>query len=114
MIVIELSQSGGPNPYEAQRVESLLSRQLTAAGEILASCFEVSRGFVPDTSRFHPVALPNALPSILTARSRPGFARSMIWRLRDLYYGTDEPPTFDDVLQRVQAGCDVLDIEAIA
>ena len=32
--------------------------------------------------------------------------------MRDLYYGTDEPPTFDDVLERVRAGRDLLDIEA--
>ncbi len=31
--------------------------------------------------------------------------------MRDLYYGTDEPPTFDEVLDRVHARRALLDIE---
>lgn len=186
-ILIELGQSGGPNPHKIQRVESLLSRQLTeagfdtavwsdlaafevavlhpgrtliekllrinnfasdpdaqggvhgwsrigrqfydvwallgtpevltlfgdrtATGEILASCFEVSRAFVPDK----PVP-PGGFAECaafdpdgpLAARLRTEHDLAM----RDLYYGTDEPPTFDDVLERVQAGRDLLNIEA--
>lgn len=185
-ILIELGQSGGPNPHQTQRVESLLSRQLTGAGfdtaawgdlaafevavlhpgrtliekllrinnfasdanaqggvhgwsrigrqfydvwallgtpevltllgdravsgEILASCFEVSLGFAGDK----PVP-PGGFAGCaafdpdgpVAARLRTGHDLAM----RDLYDGTDEPPTFDDVLQRVQAGRDLLDIE---
>lgn len=32
--------------------------------------------------------------------------------MRDLYYGTEEPPSFDDVLERVQVSRELLDIEA--
>jgi len=188
-ILIELGQSGGPNPHKIQPVESLLSRQLTEAGfdtavwsdlaafevtvlhpgrtliekllrinnfasdpdaqggvhgwsrigrqfydvwallgtsevltlfgdrtataEILASCFEVSRAFVPDKpvppggfaecAAFDPDG-----PLATRLRTEHDLA------MRDLYYGTDEPPTFDDVLERVQAGRDLLDIEATA
>ena len=31
--------------------------------------------------------------------------------MRDLYYGTDEPPTFDEVLDRVHTSRALLDIE---
>lgn len=184
-VLLELGQSGGPNPSSARVVTSLLSRQLMAVGfdveewddlapfevsilhpgrtliekllrvnnfaavpaahegthgwprigrqfydiwallgtdevldlladtarsvDILASCFEVSKAFIPDqpvpeggferSSAFDPDGL-------LTSRLRAEHEAAM----RDLYYGADPPPTFDDVLTRVRERARLLDI----
>jgi hypothetical protein len=185
-ILIELGQSGGPNPHETERVESLLARQLNGAGfdtaawsdlaalevailhpgrtliekllrinnfasdpevqasihgwsrigrqfydvwallgrqnvldlladrpttgEVLASCFEISLAFVPDQPLPHGgfAACTAFNPDApLAGRLRTEHEIAM----RDLYYGTDEPPTFDEVLDRVHASRALLDIE---
>jgi len=88
-------------------VEMLADRQLMA--EILVSCYEVSMAFTPD----------KPVPS-------GGFARVLAFgpdgplahrlhaehdaAMRDLYYGTESPPSFDDVIARVQEHSDELDI----
>jgi hypothetical protein len=186
-ILIELGQSGGPNPHETQRVESLVGRQLNAAGfdtsawsdlaalevavlhpgrtliekllrinnfandpniqagthgwsrigrqfydvwallgqqdvldlladrsttgEILTSCFEISLAFVPDKP------LPPGGFAACTAFDPDGPLADRLRTehevaMRDLYYGTEEPPTFDDVLERVRASRELLDVEA--
>ena len=79
-------------------------------GEVLASCFEISLAFVPDKP--HPRGGFAACSAFnpdgpLAGRLRTEHAIAM----RDLYYGTDEPPTFDEVLDRVQASRALLDIE---
>lgn len=188
-ILIELGQSGGPNPNETERVESLVARQLNAAGfdtsewsdlaalevavlhpgrtliekllrvnnfasdpdiqagthgwsrigrqyydvwallgrqdvldlladrsttgEILTSCFEISLAFVPDKP------LPHGGFAACTAFHSDGPLASRLRSehevaMRDLYYGTDEPPTFDDVLERIQLSRELLDIEAVS
>ena len=79
------------------------------ASDILGSCFAVSRSFTPD----RPVP-------------RGGFARAAAFdpdgpladrlrtehdsAMRDLYYGTDAPPSFNDVISRVQQHRGALDI----
>ena len=72
----------------------------TLAGEILASCYEVSKAFKPD----RPVPAGGFAAS---AAFDPNGALAERLRaehdvaMRDLYYGTDEPPSFDDVVARV-------------
>jgi len=183
-ILIELGQSGGPNPHAVRPVTSLLSRQLDEAGfdtaawsdlaafdvavlhpgrtliekllrinnfandpeapegvhgwprvgrqfydvwallgttevldfladrpvvtEVLASCHQISQAFTPD--------LP--IPDGGFAAS-PGFdaAGPLAERLRTehdaamsgLYYGTEDPPSFEDVLDRVHTNRELLD-----
>jgi len=177
-ILVELGQSGGPNPHSVCQVTSLLARQLDAAGfdtavwsdlspfdvailhpgrtliekllrinnfannpatqesthgwprigrqfydvwalpdddvvleflqdkaivtEVLTSCYEISQAFTPDL----PVPRGGfaASPAFngegpLAARLRTEHDAAM----DGLYYGTDMPPSFDDVLERVQA-----------
>ena len=183
-ILIELGQSGGPNPHSNRPVTSLLSRQLDAAGfdtspwsdlaafdvavlhpgrtllekllrinnfvtdaaredvhgwprigrqfydiwallgtrevidflddrtlvsQVLASCYQISQAFTPDL----PVpsggfaASPAFDPSgPLAARLRTEHEAAM----DGLYYGTDQPPTFTDVLERIQAHRTELDV----
>jgi len=184
-VLLELGQSGGPNPSSVRVVTSLLGRQLVAAGfdvgewddlvsfevsilhpartlieklfrvnnfaavpeghgdthgwprigrqfydiwallghdevldlladrettaEIVASCFKVSQAFTPDlpvpdggfarSAAFDP-------DGPLTPRLRVEHDAAM----RDLYYGRDLPPTFDDVLARVEQHARSLDI----
>lgn len=182
-ILVELGQSGGPNPHRDRQVTSLLARQLGNAGfdtsawgdlaafdvavlhpgrtliekllrvnnfasdpaaqegvhgwprigrqfydlwallgndevleflhdkatviEVLASCYEISQAFTPD------LPVPDG-----------GFAASPAFdsggplavRLREehdaamdgLYYGTDTPPSFDEVLERIHANSALL------
>jgi hypothetical protein len=147
-ILIELGQSGGPNPHQTERVESLLSRQLNAAGFDTAAWSDLA---ALEVAVLHPAAHSSrsccgSTTSPVTQKPRPasiagrGSAASsttsgrcsvdrtfstypdgpLAGRLRtehevamrDLYYGTDEPPTFDDVLERVQASRELLDIKA--
>lgn len=186
-ILIELGQSGGPNPHKTERVESLLARQLSAAGfdtaawsdlaalevavlhpgrtliekllrvnnfvsdaeiqagihgwsrigrqlydvwallgrqdvldlladrsttgEILTSCFENSLAFVADKP------LPDGGFAACTAFDPGGPLAGRLRTehevaMRDLYYGTEEPPSFDNVLERIQVSRELLDIEA--
>lgn len=184
-ILVELGQSGGPNPHSDRPVESLLSRQLEAAGfdtsawsdlaafdvailhpgrtliekllrinnfasdasardgahgwprigrqfydvwallgnpevldfladrplvaEVLASCYEISEAFTPD--RPAPKGGFAASPAFdssgpLIERLRKEHDAAMV----GLYYGTEEAPSFDDVLARVSARQVELDI----
>lgn len=184
-ILIELGQSGGPNPHHARPVRSLLSRQLAEPGfdtsawddlsefevailhpgrtliekllrvnnftsdpvaqesahgwprigrqfydvwallgtdevvalladrplvsEILASCYAVSIAFTADQPVPHggfARVLAFDPDGPLADRLRAEHDGAM----RDLYYGTDEPPSFEDVLARVQEHSDALDI----
>lgn len=186
-ILIELGQSGGPNPHSTRQVTSLLSRQLDAAGfdtsawsdlkafdvavlhpgrtliekllrinnfagdpaaqegvhgwprigrqfydvwallgtqevtdfladkplvaDVLASCYEISKTFTPDlpvpAGGF--VASPAFDPNgPLTARLRAEHDAAM----DGLYYGTNAPPRFEDVLERIHAHRQLLDPDA--
>lgn len=177
-ILVELGQSGGPNPYRERQVTSLLARQLANAGfdtsawcdlaafdvavlhpgrtliekllrvnnfasdlaaqegahgwprigrqfydlwallgndevleflsdrptvtDVLTSCFEISRAFtpdlpVPDGGFAASPAFDAANPLAVRLRAEHEAA------MEGLYYGTDEPPTFDEVLERVHA-----------
>ena len=88
-----------------------LLREQPLISQILASCFEISLAFVPDKplppGGFGASAAFD-LDGPLAARLRAEHEVAM----RDLYYGTEEPPTFDDVLARVSANRELLDIEA--
>ena len=70
-----------------------------------------SRSRSPLTNHCHTEASPPALRSTpdgpLAGRLRTEHEIAM----RDLYYGTNEPPTFDEVLDRVHASRALLDIE---
>jgi len=184
-ILVELGQSGGPNPHSERKVTSLLGRQFDAAGfdtsswsdlaafdvailhpgrtliekllrinnfasdliaqegvhgwprigrqfydvwallgtdevidflgdrsvvvEVLASCYEISRAFTSDLPV--PEGGFAASPafdaeSLLAARLRAQRDAAM----DGLYYGSDEPPSFSDVLVRVHASADLLDL----
>ncbi len=186
-ILVELGQSGGPNPHRVRPVTSLLSRQLDAAGfdtsawsdlavfdvevlhpgrtliekllrinnfasnrdaherahgwarigrqfydiwallgtpevidfledgqlvgDTLASCYEVSRAFTPDLPP--PEGGFAASPAFdadgpLAARLRAEHDAAM----DGLYYGTEDPPSFQDVLDRVHEHQGLLDPEA--
>ncbi|MFT4288193.1 nucleotidyl transferase AbiEii/AbiGii toxin family protein [Nocardioides sp.] len=177
-ILVELGQSGGPNPHTARQVTSLLARQLADAGfdtsawgdlaafdvtvlhpgrtliekllrvnnfasdpaaqegvhgwprigrqfydlwallgndevlefltdkptvtDVLTSCFEISQAFtpdlpVPDGGFAASPAFDAAGPLAVRLRAEHDGA------MEGLYYGTDEPPTFDEVLERVHA-----------
>jgi hypothetical protein len=184
-ILLELGQSGGPNPNAVRPITSMLSRQLIAAGfdigawrdlsifevpvlhpgrtliekllrvnnftskpgaqdsvhgwprigrqfydiwallgtgevlefladrplvaHVLASCFEVSEAFEPDL----PVPRGGFAASVafepsgaLATRLRREHQTAM----RALYYGTEVPPKFDEVLRRIDANRHQLDI----
>jgi hypothetical protein len=76
--------------------------------EILTSCFDVSEAFTPD----QPVPLGGFARSLAFAADNPLAIRlgeEHDVAMRDLYYGTDAPPTFDDVLERVYSHRDDLD-----
>ncbi|MFT4187453.1 MAG: nucleotidyl transferase AbiEii/AbiGii toxin family protein [Aeromicrobium sp.] len=75
--------------------------------EVLASCYRVSRAFTPD------LPVPDggfaASPAFngegpLTGRLRAEHDAAM----DGLYYGTDTPPTFDEVLERIHANSSLL------
>jgi hypothetical protein len=183
-ILVELGQSGGPNPHHIRPVTSLLSRELDAAGfdvstwgdlagfdvavlhpgrtliekllrinnfaqapaaqdgihgwprigrqfydvwallgtqevldlltdrplvtEVLASCLEISQAFTPDLPV--PEGGFAASPAFdatspLVSRLRTEHTAAM----EGLYYGTDTPPRFDDVLARVREHQHLLD-----
>ncbi|MBX3194305.1 MAG: nucleotidyl transferase AbiEii/AbiGii toxin family protein [Microbacteriaceae bacterium] len=184
-ILVELGQSGGPNPHASHPVTSLLARELADSG-FDTSAWDDLRSF--DVSILHPgrtllekllrvnnftadpdaAASPHGWPrigrqlydiyallhdpsvrelltdkplvaEILTsarqvsaAFGKPdlpvpegGFASSAAFdpasplvdrlrvehdaAMRDLYYGTDEPPSFDDVLTQVRADAALLE-----
>jgi hypothetical protein len=184
-ILIELGQSGGPNPNAVRPITSMLSRQLAAADfdialwgdlsifevpvlhpgrtliekllrvnnftskagaaenvhgwprigrqfydiwallgtgevlefladralvtDVLASCFEVSQAFEPDL----PVPRGGFAASVAFEPSgalAPRLRREHEAAMRDLYYGTDTPPTFDEVLHRIDANRRHLDV----
>jgi hypothetical protein len=184
-VLLELGQSGGPDPNEVRPITSMLSRQLAAAGfdvaawsdlasfdvavlhpgrtlvekllrvnnfaskpraqesvhgwprigrqfydiwallgtgevldfladrplvaGVLANCFEVSEAFEPDLpvpggGFAASVAFdPNGALAIRLRREHEA-------AVRDLYYGTDAPPTFDEVLDRINANRRDLDV----
>lgn len=183
-VLVELGQSGGPNPHSQHSVISLLARQLDAAGfdtsawtdlaafdvnilhpgrtliekllrvnnfasdekrqesthgwprigrqfydlwallhdprvldflavkaataMVLEDCFEVLRSFTPDLPV--PEGGFAASPAFdpegpLADRLRAEHEAAM----RDLYYGTDEPPTFDEVLAAIAEHRELLD-----
>lgn len=69
--------------------------------EVLASCYQISQAFTPDLPV--PEGGFAASPAFdatspLASRLRTEHAAAM----DGLYYGTDNPPSFDDVLARVQ------------
>lgn len=182
-ILIELGQSGGPNPHTARQVTSLLARQLADAGfdtlawgdlaafdvavlhpgrtliekllrvnnftsdptaqegvygwprigrqfydlwallgndevlefltdkptvtEVLTSCFEISQAFtpdlpVPDGGFAASPAFDSEGPLAVRLRAEHDAA------MDGLYYGTDTPPTFDEVLDRIHANSSLL------
>ena len=184
-ILVELGQSGGPNPHAARVIESLLSRELGAAGfdiaawsdlapfradilhpgrtliekllrinnftsdaaarqtahgwvrigrqfydvwallgtpevldfladkasaaSVLTDCYRASRAFkpdmpVPDGGLARSVAFVTEGPLAAELRTRHDQA------MAGLYYGTDRPPSFDDVIHRVAANKLLLDI----
>lgn len=78
--------------------------------EVLASCYEISQAFTPD------LLVPDGGFSASSAFAADG---ALALRLRaehaaamdGLYYGTETPPTFDDVLQRVHANSALLTVE---
>ena len=79
--------------------------------EVLASCYEISEAFTPDPPipRDGFAASPAFDPTgSLETRLRAEHDAA----IHDLYYGTDAPPTFESVLERVQANRSLLDIEA--
>lgn len=183
-ILVELGQSGGPNPHADRPVTSLLSRQLDAAGfevstwsdlagfevpvlhpgrtliekllrinnfagdpaaqdgvhgwprvgrqfydvwallgtpevldfladkplvtEVLASCYQVSQAFTPDL----PVPKGGFAASAAFDAAGPLAERLHTEHdaaMHGLYYGNDNPPSFDDVLARVHEHQDLLD-----
>jgi hypothetical protein len=76
--------------------------------EILASCYAVSTAFaadqpVPDGGFARVLAFDPDGP--LADRLRAEHVGAM----RALYYGTEPPPSFDDVIARVQEHSDALD-----
>lgn len=186
-ILVELGQSGGPNPHRVRPVTSLLSRQLDAAGfdtsswsdlvqfdvavlhpgraliekllrinnfatnrvahegvhgwprigrqfydiwallgtrevidfledvplvlDTLHSCYETSLAFTPDLPPppggfAASVAFDAGGPLLTRLRAEHDAA------MDSLYYGSDSPPSFDDVLGRVQEHRGLLDPEA--
>jgi len=184
-ILLELGQSGGPNPNEVRSITSMLGRQLENAGfdtaawadldsfdvavlhpgrtliekllrvnnfasrpevadgahgwprvgrqlydiwallgtdevlefladralvaDVVTSCFEVSRAFEPDqpipSGGFAASAAFDPTSQLATRLQREHEAA-----MRDLYYGTDAPPTFGEVLDRVDANRQNLDV----
>lgn len=186
-ILVELGQSGGPNPHQLHEVTSLLSRELTASGfdtdpwadlaPLDVEILHPGRTLIEKLLRINNYATaPNAdtgphglvrigrqlydiwalldtptvtelladrqlvgeiLASALSVSAsigRPdqpvpagGFAASDAFdpgsslaeqlrqahdhAMRVLYYGTDQPPTFDEVLARVHADTDLLDLD---
>ncbi|MCI1747779.1 MAG: nucleotidyl transferase AbiEii/AbiGii toxin family protein [Acidipropionibacterium sp.] len=182
-ILVELGQSGGPNPHQARQVTSLLARQLADAGfdtstwgdlaafdvavlhpgrtliekllrvnnfasdptaqegvhgwprigrqfydlwallgndevleflhdkatvvEVLASCYEISQAFtpdlpVPDGGFAASPAFDSGGPLAVRLRAEHDAA------MEGLYYGTDTPPTFDEVLERIHTNSALL------
>ncbi|MBN9151074.1 MAG: nucleotidyl transferase AbiEii/AbiGii toxin family protein [Micrococcales bacterium] len=185
-ILVELGQSGGPNPHANHPVTSLLSRELDAArfdtsmwddlasfdvpilhpGRTLLEKLLRVNNFAgnPDATTgphgwprigrqlydIHALLLTPAVRDLFADRSlvaeilnsarevsaafgKPdlplpdgGFAESPAFdaasplaerlqvehdaAMRDLYYGTEQPPTFDDVLAQVHADAKLLDV----
>ncbi len=90
-------------------IDLLTDKPLVAA--VLTSCFEVSQSFTPD------LAVPDGgfaaspafdLSSTLAGRLRTEHDAAM----DGLYYGTDRPLSFDDILARVHEHEVLLDPEA--
>ncbi len=79
-------------------IDLLTDKPLVAA--VLTSCFEVSQSFTPD------LAVPDggfaASPAFDLSSKLAGRLRTEHDAAMDgLYYGTDRPPSFDDILARV-------------
>jgi len=93
---------------EDEVVRLLRDRQLVA--EILTSCYKVSESFknpdlpVPSGGFAASTAFDPDGPLAGPLRAEHDAA------MRDLYYGADTPPTFDDVIARVREHADDLDI----
>ena len=90
--------------HEPSVIELLADK--AQVGAILQSIFEVSEQFSPD----HPVpsggfAASDAFSS--DGEFAEGLRRQHDIAMRDLYYGSD-PPTFDDVIERVHACAELL------
>lgn len=88
-------------------LDFLADRRLVA--DIVASCFEVSLAFEPD----QPV--PSGGFAASPAFDPSGQLASRLQReheaaMRDLYYGSDAPPAFDEVLDRINANRRSLDV----
>jgi hypothetical protein len=81
------------------------------AAQVMADCARVSEAFRPDLPP--PPGGFSASPAF-----DPTWEFSTLLRdehgkaMRDLYYGTTTPPSFDDVLERVRASAALLDITA--
>lgn len=88
-------------------LELLADRPL--AGQILADCYRISAAFRPD----EPIPYGGCAASLAfdpTGTLTPRLRTEHELAMRDLYYGTDTAPTFDDVLARVAAHRADLDI----
>lgn len=145
-ILIELGQSGGPNPHSERRVSSLLARQLDAAGFDTSAwndlaAFDVAilhpgRTLIEKLLRINNFASDPAAregahgwPRIFTPDLPVpvgGFAASSAFDPEDVlavrlrieheaamkgpYYGTGDPPTFADVLDRVHTSSSLLEM----
>lgn len=82
-------------------VLDLLADRPLVAG-VLASCFEVSQDFEPDL----PVPAGGFAASLAfdpNGALAPRLRREHDAAMRDLYYGVDAPPTFDEVLARIRS-----------
>jgi hypothetical protein len=93
-----------------QAVLDLLA-DTTQVREILSSCYDESQAFTPDEplpAGGFAASAAFAVDGPLTQRLRREHVRAM----DDLYYGQDEPPSFDDVLQRVSQHAHLLDISS--
>ena len=83
-----------------------------ASSRILDSCFEVSRAFTPD----HPMPLggfTNSAAFDPQGTFAPRLRAEHNAAMTDLYYGTDDPPTFEDVIERVNQSADLLTIDPL-
>jgi hypothetical protein len=80
-------------------LDFLANKRLSS--DVLTSCFKVSRAFIPDLplpdGRFS-ASPASATRGPLTPRLRIEHETAM----DSLYYGTDDPPSFDAVLERIQ------------
>lgn len=140
-MLVELGQSGGPNPHAPHPITSLLARELADSGFDTSAWADLAPVVVPI---LHPgrtllekllrvnnfaaspdaVTGPHGWPRI--GRQLYDIAASLAFKpgspsadrlraehdaaMRDLYYGSETPPTFDDVLAQVHADAALLDV----